>query len=179
MARKQSTPAVASKSSMVQLPEGFRRLGSATAECWFALKAGNTIRGKLLGCYERDDKRNKKTGKSEFFQVELLEASECRYGKGQKASFKMAQAGTIVNLNCNTKTEVLKDLMPDVIRGAEFEIFVHCGEKIVLQNGNTMWLMTPGSKMIKAPTVLAEPDFSGDGEDDGASDDTEGAQEAE
>lgn len=164
MAQKSTTP----QTDLARVPEGFRRLGSVTAECWFALKEGNVVRGKLLGVYSRKDPRNKVTGTSEFFQVELSESCECRYGKGEKVTFKHAPVGTIINLNCNTKTEVLKDLMPDITRGAEFEIYVHCGKKLDLANGNTMWNMTPGSKMTKAPKAVDSPDFGTDGDGDDA-----------
>jgi len=175
MAKTQSTPSTevpptssagGPQTDFARVPDGFRRLGSVTAECWFALKVGNSLRGKLLGVFDRVDARNKKTGRSEFFQVELLEPTECRYGKGEKATFKVAPAGTIVNLNCNTKSEVLKDLIPDIKRHAEYEIYVRCNKKIELNNGNTMWDMTVGEKMVKAPMVVEEDDFDGDGESD-------------
>jgi len=171
MAKHSTTPADDAQipADMARAPEGFRRMGSVTAECWFSLEEGNNIRGKLLGIYDREDKRNKKTGRSEFYQVELSLPCRCRYGKGEKAEVKMAPAGIIVNLNCNTKTEVLKDLIPDIVRGAEFEVNVYCGKKIDLGNGNTMWNMTPSSRLLKAAAVDA-PDF-GDGEDGGGSQD--------
>lgn len=169
MARHQSTPADASQipENMARAPEGFRRMGSVTADCWFALQEGNTVQGKLLGIYDREDKRNKKTGRSEFYQVELAVPCQCRYGKGEKAEIKEAPVGTIINLNCNTKTEVLKELIPDIVRGAEFEIHVYCGKKIDLGNGNTMWNMVPASRCTKGVKVDS-PDFSGDGDQDAA-----------
>lgn len=176
MAKVKSTPST-STDSTVRAPKGFRNLGSVTADCWFALKPGNIIQGKLLGCYSRDDKRAK-NGKSEFFQIVLTEPCECRYGRGEKASFKMAPIGATVNLNCNTKTEVLKDLTADMMRGAEYEVHVHCIKKVELQNGNTMWNMMPSVKQTVAPKAVESPDFSdgaGDGEDDEKADDTENA----
>ena len=104
---KKSTP-LTTDSTFARAPKGFRQLGSVTAECWFALKPGNVIQGKLLGVYKRKDTRVK-SGESEFFQVVLSEPCECRYGRGEKVTFKTAPAGTTANLNCNTKTEVLKD----------------------------------------------------------------------
>jgi len=173
MARHQSTPVDDSQvqPNMARAPEGFRRMGSVTAECWFALEEGNSIRGKLLGIYDRADPRNKKTGRSEFYQVELSEPTLCRYGTGEKAEIKTAPAGTIVNLNCNTKTEVLKELIPDIVRGAEFEIHVFCGKKLELKNGNTMWNMVPSSKLLKGIKVADGPDFSGDGDGSGGTQD--------
>jgi hypothetical protein len=67
MAKGKSAPS-ASTENLARAPKGFRNLGSVTADCWFALKPGNIIQGKFLGCYSRDDKRSK-TGKSEFSQI--------------------------------------------------------------------------------------------------------------
>lgn len=166
MAKEKNAPPT-NTNDLARAPEGFRRMGSVTAECWFALQTDNTIRGKLLGVYKRKDPRNKITGESEFFQVELTQPTVCRYGKGEKATLKTAPVGTIVNMNCNTKTAVLKDLIADINRGAEFEIYVYCGKKIDLANGNTMWNMTPSSKMLVAPKATDDPDFGGDDGDGG------------
>ena len=154
MASKKSTPA---PSNLARLPEGFTRLGSVTAEAWFALQTGNVMRGK-----------------SEFFQVELTDSTEARYGRGQKAVIKTAQAGGTVNFNCGPKSSVLKDLMADIRRGAEFEVYVQVGEKLELQNGNTMWDMVVGSNMTRAPKALEEPDFGsrGDGDVEKSEDET-------
>jgi hypothetical protein len=165
MARKAtSTP---SASNMARLPEGFTALGSVSADAWVSLEEGNVVQGKLLGVFSRDDKRSK-TGKSEFFQIETTTETQARYGKGQKAVVKTAPAGSTLNLNCGPKTAVLKDLLPDVRRGAEFLIYVHVGEKEDLANGNTMWEMLVGSNMTRAPKALVEPDFGGS--DDGEAD---------
>jgi hypothetical protein len=177
MARRQTTPAQEETqnipSTLARAPEGFRRLGSVTAACWFALQPGNTIRGKLLGLYERDDKRNKVTGKSEFFQVELTAPTIGRFGTGEKAEDRQADAGLVANLNCNTKTEILKDLITDINAGAEYEIYCICNEKIDLKNGNTMWDIETFSSQIKPPKAVkaVEPDFSGDGSDESDSQD--------
>lgn len=175
MAKKSTPPTT--DSTFARAPKGFRQLGSVTAECWFALKPGNVIQGKLLGVYKRKDTRVK-SGESEFFQVVLSEPCECRYGRGEKVTFKTAPAGTTVNLNCNVKTAVLKDLMADMARGAQYDIHVSCNKKITLQNGNTMWDMMPSAHMTVAPEALEDPDFDGgDGQDekDGAADDGQDA----
>jgi hypothetical protein len=173
MASKKSTPA---PSNIARLPEGFTRLGSVTAEAWFALQKGNVMRGKLLGVFERADKRAK-SGKSEFFQIELTDSTEARYGRGQKAVIKTAASGATVNFNCGPKSSALKDLMADIRRGAEFEVYVQVGEKIDLQNGNTMWDMVVGSNMLRAPKALEEVDFAGSGDSDADKSDDETGNE--
>lgn len=163
MARRQTTPVQENQlpAGVARAPEGFRRLGSVTAACWFALKEGNTIRGKLLGLYERDDKRNKVTGKSEFFQVELTASTIGHFGTGEKAEDKEAEAGLIVNLNCNTKTESFKTLISDIHNGAEYEIYAVVNKKIELKNGNTMWDIETFTSMLNPPKAT-EADFSDD-----------------
>jgi len=163
MASAEKTTAL---STQVKVPEGYTRMGSVRAEAWFSLEENNEMEAKLIGCFERDDKRSP-TGKSEFFQVELLTTTKARYGKGEKVKVKEAVAGTILNLNCNHKTKDLKDLLADIRHGAEYQIFVHCGKKIDLNNGNTMWDITTAAQMTKAPKAY-ESDFDGSSEDDAA-----------
>jgi hypothetical protein len=160
MASSEKSTALATQ---VQVPEGFQRLGSARAEAWFSLEEGNVLKGKLIGCFARDDKRSP-TGKSDFFQVETTEDTKARYGKGEKAKVKVAPAGTLLNLNCIHKTQELKTLLPDLRHGAEYQIFIHCGKKIELNNGNTMWDITTGAKMTKMPQA-SEDDFDGGADD--------------
>jgi hypothetical protein len=175
MARKATTP-TPSASNMARLPEGFSRLGSVTAEAWFSLETDNVMQGKLLGVFTRDDKRSK-TGKSEFFQIELTTSTQARYGRGQKAVVKTAEAGATVNFNCGPKSSVLKDLMNDIRRGAEYEVYVKVGEKLDLNNGNTMWDMVVGSNMTRAPKALVEPDFGSDNGEADKADETSGAED--
>jgi hypothetical protein len=175
MARK-TTSAPASASNMARLPEGFTALGSVTADGWVSLEEGNIVQGKLLGVFSRDDKRSK-TGKSEFFQLETTVETQARYGRGQKAVVKTAPVGSTLNLNCGPKTSVLKDLLPDVRRGAEYLIYVRVGEKKDLNNGNTMWDMVVGSNMVRAPKAFVEPDFGGS--DDGEADKADESSDAE
>ena len=171
MARRQTTPAQETQlpAGLARAPEGFRRMGSVTAACWFALTEGNTIQGKLLGLYERDDKRNKVTGKSEFFQVLLTAPTLGHFGTGEKAEDKEAEAGLVVNLNCNTKTEIFKTLIPDINNGAEYDIYAVVNKKVDLKNGNTMWDIETFSSQTKAPKAV-EADFS-DSSDEGDSQD--------
>jgi hypothetical protein len=171
MSRRQTTPQDSqfATASLARPPEGFHRVGSVTAACWFSLEVGNTLRGKLLGIYERDDKRSK-TGKSEFFQVLLTDSTRGRFGTGEKAEVREAEAGLIVNMNCNTKTSSLKTLIGDIHNGAEYEIYVVCNKKIELKNGNTMWDIETFTLQLRPPRA-AEADF-------GSSDGDAGSQDA-
>lgn len=151
---------------MVRAPDGFRRVGSVANAPWFNLKKGNTLLGILENVYERPDERVKtkdgSPGKSKFFQVKLLEPCECRSGRGEDAKMVKAEAGSVVNLNYGPKTKGLEDLVPSILAGAEYQVWVSCGDKFKISGGRTMWDLDVNQKLIKAEPALAEePDFEG------------------
>ena len=151
---------------MVRAPEGFRRIGSVADAPWFNIKPGNVLRGVLDGCYERDDSRSK-TGKSKFFQFVLLEPAEVRQGRGEDAKVVQAPAGAVVSVNFTPKTKPLEDYIPEIVRGAEYQVWIGCGKKLTLHNGNSMWDLDVRVNQTKVVSADAEePDF--DGSDDAA-----------
>ena len=159
-----TTPEKAAKG--VAVPSKYRRLGNVANAPYFNLAQGNEFEGKLLGVYERVNERAKSDPKLpamvKFFQLELLTTAEVKEGKGEAATIKQAEPGTIINLNCSTKTA---DLIPpalEIKHGAEYNVFVHCGKKMPLANKNTMWDITVGVEQVKAPVIAVsaeEPDF--------------------
>jgi len=156
------------KQEMVRAPEGFRRVGSVANAPWFNLKKGNQMIGVLENVYERNDERvpKEKGGKSRFFQVKLLEATECRAGKGDDAKIVRAEAGQVINLNYGPKTKELEKLIPEIMRGAEYQVWINVqGDKFKIGNGRTMWDMDVQVKLTQAATALddEEPDFDGEG----------------
>jgi hypothetical protein len=148
-----------SASGVVRAPDGFRRIGSVDAP-WFNIKPGNTLLAVLDNLYERDDVRSK-TGKSQFFQLTLLEPAEVRQGKGEDVQLVMAPAGTVVSLNYTPKTKPLELHIPDIVRGAEFQVWIGCGQKKQLKNGNTMWDLDVRVNQTKLVKSEAAPDFDG------------------
>jgi hypothetical protein len=173
---KRNTQAV--EASVVRAPEGFRDLGSVTAEAWFNLATGNVLQGKLLGMYEMKDERSEKpNAMKNFFQVQVTEPG-ClgRYGKGEEVEVKEAPVGAILNLNYGVKTKVLETLLPDLKNNAQYLVWVHCGDKIKVGKVNTMWVITCKSKMLKAPTAAPEPDFSDVSDDSTSGDDSDAEQ---
>jgi len=151
---------------MARAPEGFRRVGSVANAPWFNLKKGNVLLGILENVYQRPDERVKtkdgSPGKSKFFQVKLLEPCECRSGRGEDAKMVRAEAGAVVNLNYGPKTKGLEDLVPSILAGAEYQVWVLCGDKFKISGGRTMWDLDVNQKLIKAEPALAEePDFEG------------------
>ena len=161
--------AAVNNDSVVRPPEGFRRASSVANAPWFRLKKGNLLRGILENMYRRNDERAPKAkdgsiGQSKFFQVKLVEACECRFGRGEDAKFAMAPAGTVVNLNYGPKTKDLESLIPSIMAGAEYEVWVHVqGEKFKIGGGKTMWDIDVQSMIIKAAMVADDdvPDLDG------------------
>ena len=159
MARGKSTQV---ELAIVRSPEGFRDLGSVTAECWFNLEPGNVVQGTLLGMYEmKDDRSTKPDGKKNFFQIQVTEpGAKGRYGKGEDVEVKEIPVGATINLNYGVKTKVLETLLPSIQNNAKHAVWVHCGEKIKIGKGQAMWVITCKSKMLRAPTAVPEPDFA-------------------
>jgi hypothetical protein len=159
---QKTTPQTASKG--IAVPSKYHRLGSVANAPYFNLVQGNSFEGKLLGVFERVNERAKSDTKQsptvKFFQIELLTAAEVKEGKGEEATVKQAEPGTIINLNCSTKTADLLPCAEEIKHGAEYNVFVHCGKKMKLANQNTMWDITVGIEQVKAPTASASaPDF--------------------
>jgi hypothetical protein len=168
-ATKTSVP-VAAKG--IAVPSKYRRLGNVANAPYFNLAQGNSFEGKLLGVYERVNERAKTDEKApkmvKFFQLELLAVAEVKEGKGEAATIKQAEPGTIINLNCCTKTADLIPCALEIKHGAEYNVFVHCGKKMALANKNTMWDITVAVEQVKAPLIAVsagEPDFDDDDQD--------------
>jgi hypothetical protein len=149
-----------SESSMLQAPAGFVRVGSVADAPWFVLEEGNILHGKLLGVYEREDKRSK-TGRSKFFQVELFAACKVRAGRGEDAVVSLGRPGMIANLNVTPLTKVLEDFSKKILTGGEYNVYAPCGRKKDLANGNTMWLIDTHVQVVREPSPLEDqgPDF--------------------
>jgi hypothetical protein len=148
----------------VRAPEGFRRVGSVANAGWFNMKKiGNTIKGVLEGMYQRKDELNPK-GISKFFQIRLLEDCEVRMGKGEETQIVVAKAGEYVNLNYGPKTKDLEQLVPQILQGAEFQIYgVVAGDKLKLSGGRTMHNFEVFTSMTVAPKAGSDDvtDFEG------------------
>jgi hypothetical protein len=152
-----------SDSSAAQVPSGFVRVGSVADAPFFVLEDGNIIHGKLLGCYEREDKRAA-TGRSKFFQLELISACKARSGRGEEAKVAVARPGTVVNLNYTPLTKTLEGFAKKILTGGEYNVYAPCGKKKELGNGHTMWLIDVHVQVVREPTPLEdqEPDFGSD-----------------
>jgi hypothetical protein len=151
------------ESAAPQPPSGFVRVGSVADAPWFVLEDGNILHGKLLGCYDREDKRSK-TGRSKFFQVELFAACKVRAGRGEDAKVSLGRPGIVVNVNYTPLTKVLEDFSKKILTGGEYEVYAPCGKKKDLANGNTMWLIDTHVRVVREPESLEdqEPDFGDD-----------------
>lgn len=165
MSKDVKTTPTEKASKGIAVPSKYKRLGNVANAPYFNLAQGNEFEGKLLGVYERVNERAKADPKQpatvKFFQLELLTVAEVKEGKGEAATIKQAEPGTIINLNCGAKTEVLVPCAMEIKQGAEYNVFVHCGKKMPLANKNTMWDITVGVEQVKAPTIVVSeaPDF--------------------
>jgi hypothetical protein len=114
-----------------------------------------------------------------FFQIQVTEpGAKGRYGKGEEAEVNEIPVGSIVNLNYGVKTKVLETLLPSIQNNAKHAVWVHCGDKIKVGKGQTMWVITCKSKMLRAPTAAPEADFSDvEPETTGGGDDSDADQD--
>lgn len=160
MASRHNESSAALTQNMARPPEGFRRVGSVANAPWFNLRKDNVLFGVLENMYERPDERTT-SGTSNFFQVKLLQPCECRAGRGEDAKVVVAPAGAVVNLNYGPKTKELAKLVPEILKGAEYQVWAACGEKFKISKGRTMWDLDVQVNMTKAVSVTAEdvPDF--------------------
>ena len=148
---------------MVGPPKGMVRVGSVSNAPWFELANGNRLYGKLINIFERPDERAK-LKRSKFYQVELLAPCQVRRGRGREAEIDTAEVGEVVNLNHGPKTKDFEPLIEQVMRGAQFNVYVGVtGEKFDIGKGQTMWPLDCRMEMVRPQQVSDdEPDFQGD-----------------
>ena len=73
-----------------------------------------------------------------------------------------AEVGAVVNLNYGPKTKTLEPLVPEILRGAEYQVWVACGGKFGITKGRTMWDLDVQIQQTKAALAAEdEPDFDG------------------
>jgi hypothetical protein len=187
MAKKNPAAAAVNGQQTMSTPDGMVRTSSVANAPWWHLKAGTGVYGRLLNMYERPDERAK-SGKSKFFQIELLEwvdkesgevhdyyfdpkngtevPTEVRIGRGKGATFEVVPMGTIINVNYGPKTKDWEPLVQDIYRGAEYRVLaLITGEKFEIRNAQTMWPIDTFHEQVKPPRPVAEPDFDDEGDD--------------
>lgn len=128
---------------------GYRRESSVTDAPWVAQEKGNVCEGKLLGRYEMNVEPVRY-----YYQVELIRQCMVRQGTGEEAEIITVEPGTVVNLNENygVKKALTERVVPEILAGAEYNVFVTFGDKIKLQGGKTMWKTDVFSKLLKPAT---------------------------
>lgn len=167
MARNQSSGSAPAPVNKATPPAGFVRVGSVANAPWFNLQAGNTCHGVLQNVYERPDERAK-SGRSKFFQIELLSPALCREGKGDDAAVREFPAGTIVNLNHGPKSKELEKFVPEIMRGAVYHVWAHVeGEKFKIARGQTMWPLDVQVQLVTPARATEDVDFEEGDEDEG------------
>jgi hypothetical protein len=163
MAKENKAPVV-----NFEAPEGFQRSGSASAVGWFnPLKAGNTLRGTLIGMFKKPDMFAQ--GKQvDFFQVQVSQACEVRADRGEESHMLEAKPGDVVNINYGPKTKNWELLTGDIKRGAVYEVLATViGDKVKLAGNRKMHNVDVFQKCVRAPQSNAEVDvdFGGSADD--------------
>jgi hypothetical protein len=147
---------------MEDAPAGFRQATSESNAPWVAGDKGNVCFGKVLGRYPMNVQPPRW-----YYQIELLAPCKVRVGKGEDAEITDAAVGDIVNLNENYRVGVLKEIViPEVLAGAEWRVWVKFRDKQKIGGGKTMWDIVIKTNQDKPPTspVRALPsDVQGEG----------------
>jgi len=168
MAAKSSKASSSNGGSERKPPAGFRRRAAVSEAPWFKNKEGNVAHGKLLGRYTMGSEPIRY-----YYQVELYASSVVTVGRGDDAEEQTMDAGSVVNVGETFKLECLKDVeIPEILAGAEFDVWVLVEKKIKISGGRTMWVTDVQTKQTKAPTSAVRPlppDVVSEGEGEGAS----------
>ena len=135
-------------------PSGFRRRVSVSDAPWVEQEVGNIVHGKLLNRYEMSNQSPRRW----YYQIELLADCKVRVGKGDDAKVEIARAGDVVNLNENFKLTGLRDVeIPEIIAGAEYQIWAKFESKIKISGNRTMWNVDVQTKMTKKSVNVVRP----------------------
>lgn len=138
----------------IAAPRGFRRRSAVSEAPWFKMKVNNICHGKLLGRYSM-------TGMEpirHYYQVELYKACTVTVGRGEEAEDIEAQPGDVINIGETFKLTCYRDIeVPEILAGADYDVWVHVQKKIKVSGGRTMWVIDPQSKRTKAPTGEVRP----------------------
>lgn len=138
----------------ISAPAGFRRRGAVAEAPWFKSKDGNVCFGKLLGRYIMNGVEPPRP----YYQVELKKSAIVTVGKGDEAEEVTAAAGDVVNVGESFKLTCLKDVeVPELLAGAEYDVWIHTQKKIKIGGGRTMWVIDVETKRLKAPTGEVRP----------------------
>lgn len=166
------TSAGTDRAPSIAAPDGMARVGSVANAPWFNLRNGNLLYGKLINIYDRPDERAK-SGRSKFFQVEVMEYKdpktgevvpcEARTGRGKNADLVEVLAGSVVNLNYGPKTKDLEKFIPEILQGAGYNVWILVdGDKFDIGKGQTMWPIDCRAIRTRSPLVQDEVDFGSD-----------------
>ena len=136
------------------MPKGYRRRSAVTDAPWFTNKVGNVAHGKLLGRYIMTGVEPPRA----YYQVELVAPCTVTVGRGDDAEEEEAAAGDVVNVGENFKLKCLKEVeVPELLAGAEYNVWIDIQKKIKLKGGKTMWVIDVASRRLKGPTGDVRP----------------------
>lgn len=130
-------------------PSGYRQMSADTDAPWFKADEGSVCHGELLGFYTMQGVEPARS----YYQVRLLEPTSGWKGKGDDREEVPCAKGSIINLGENFKVQELRKIVPQLMAGARFNVYVRIkGAKIkVGAAGHTMWPMDVFAKMLEPP----------------------------
>jgi hypothetical protein len=116
---------------------------------WFLMsKMGNTLRGRLLGIYEREDGRDP-SGVSFFYRVKLTTPSYVRVVQGGETVVVTATVGTVVCLPRISKTKCFDSQVTTILMGGAVEVRVEVLGEIALRGGRTIVNLDCGACVVR------------------------------
>lgn len=165
MAKKNVKSVETAEVEGVKLPAGFRRRSTVSDANWVAQEKGNIVYGRLLGRHVMQTEPVRY-----YYQVELKAPCKAREGRGEDAQIVGAEIGEVINVNENFKIACLKEIeIPEILAGAEYDVYIHYEDKQKIGNGKTMWNIDVQTKQLKPPTSPIRPlpkdSESGEGEE--------------
>jgi hypothetical protein len=146
-------PEAVEEHNVPSAPKGMQQINAVSDAPWFEMKAGAVLYAKLLSREVMQDEDNRA-----YFQLELLEPADARYGKGDDARVDTASKGAIVNLNETAQTRNLTEKsVPNVNAGAIVHVWMLVKSKIKLSAGRTMWDLDLRHEMKSPPKTRPVP----------------------
>lgn len=129
----------------VALPEGFKSVRGVKSEAFYRPKPGTVVHGLLLGRYP---KKGRFPGF--YYQVRVFDAVECevKIDGTDEYDRQTVEPGTVVSVDEKGGLRSLEQYAD----GAH-EVFISCGKKRPIGDGQTAWDFDVGIKSIDPDSV--------------------------
>lgn len=135
-----------------RVQEGTRLTNAAR---WYKYKEGNVAYGKILGRYAMQPSESPG---GYYYQIKLYEKSIVTANRREDAKEIVAKSGHVINIAEAYKMQFLCEVeIPEILAGAEHDLWLRTDKKIRLSGGQTMWVIDVQTKQRKAPTSAVHP----------------------